>query len=55
MTVRITLFIAHGVFIGFLTSPNTQKYMRAFGKEKYGRPAFDTMAVKANPPQKGLK
>lgn len=43
------------LFIGFLTSPGTQKYIAGFGQEKYGRPVFYPMAVKANPPQKGKK
>ncbi len=37
------------LFIGFLTSPSTQKFIAEFGREKYGKPIFFPMAVK---PQK---
>jgi tungstate transport system substrate-binding protein len=42
-------------FIGFLTSPDIQKYIGEFGIEKYHRPAFIPLAVKTNQQQKGKK
>jgi tungstate transport system substrate-binding protein len=42
-------------FIGFLTSPDIQKYIGEFGIEKYHRPAFIPLAVKPNQQQKGKK
>ncbi len=33
-------------FIGFLTSPSTQKYIAEFGQEEFGKPIFFPMAVK---------
>ncbi len=42
-------------FIGFLTSPDVQKYIGEFGIEKYHRPAFIPLAVKTNQQQKGKK
>ncbi|MBN2567809.1 MAG: substrate-binding domain-containing protein [Deltaproteobacteria bacterium] len=41
------------VFIGFLTSPDIQKYIGEFGIEKFHRPSFWPLAVKTNQPQKG--
>lgn len=43
------------LFIGFLTSPQIQKFIAEFGMEKYGRSTFFPMAVKAIQPQKGKK
>lgn len=34
-------------FIGFLTSPSTQKFIAEFGKEEFGQPIFFPMAVKS--------
>jgi tungstate transport system substrate-binding protein len=42
-------------FIGFLTSPETQKYISEFGIEKYHRSAFIPLAVKTNQKQKATK
>jgi tungstate transport system substrate-binding protein len=42
-------------FIGFLTSPETQKYISEFGIEKYHRSAFIPLAVKVNKQQKDKK
>lgn len=39
-------------FIGFLTSPGTQKYIAGFGQEEFGKPIFFPMAVKTKQPQK---
>lgn len=39
-------------FIGFLTSPDVQKYIGSFGIEKFGRPSFMPVAVKPKQPQK---
>lgn len=39
-------------FIGFLTSPSTQKYIAEFGQEEFGKPIFFPMAVKTKQPQK---
>ena len=39
-------------FIGFLTSPSTQKYIAEFGQEEFGKPIFFPMAVKTKQSQK---
>ena len=48
-------YVSAMLFIGFLTSPATQKYIGEFGIEKYHRPAFIPLAVKTNQQQKGKK
>lgn len=41
------------LFIGFMTSPDIQKYIAGFGLDKFGRPPFLPMAVKNIQPQQG--
>jgi tungstate transport system substrate-binding protein len=48
-------YVSAMLFIGFLTSPDIQKYIGEFGLEKYHRPAFIPLAVKTNQQQKGKK
>jgi tungstate transport system substrate-binding protein len=48
-------YVSAMMFIGFLTSPEIQKYIGEFGVEKYHRPAFIPLAVKPNQHQKGKK
>jgi tungstate transport system substrate-binding protein len=48
-------YVSAMLFIGFLTSPDIQKYIGEFGIEKYHRPAFVPLAVKTNQQQKGKK
>lgn len=48
-------YVTAMLFIGFLTSPDIQKYIGEFGMEKYHRPAFIPLAVKTNQQQKGKK
>lgn len=48
-------YVTAMLFIGFLTSPDVQKYIGEFGIEKYHRPAFIPLAVKTNQQQKGKK
>jgi tungstate transport system substrate-binding protein len=48
-------YVTAMLFIGFLTSPDIQKYIGEFGIEKYHRPAFIPLAVKTNQQQKGKK
>jgi ABC-type tungstate transport system permease subunit len=48
-------YVSAMLFIGFLTSPDIQKYIGEFGIEKYHRPAFIPLAVKTNQQQKGKK
>jgi tungstate transport system substrate-binding protein len=48
-------YVSAMLFIGFLTSPDIQKYIGEFGIEKYHRPAFKPLAVKTNQQQKGKK
>jgi tungstate transport system substrate-binding protein len=43
------------LFIGFLTSPDIQKYIGEFGMEKFHRPAFIPLAIRPNQPQKKKK
>lgn len=43
------------LFIGFITSPDIQKYIGEFGIEKYHRPPFIPLAVKTNQQRKGKK
>jgi len=43
------------LFIGFLTSPDIQKYIGEFGIEKFHRPAFIPLAVKSTQPHKEKK
>jgi tungstate transport system substrate-binding protein len=48
-------YVSAMLFIGFLTSPDVQKYIGEFGIEKYHRPAFIPLAVKTNQQRKGKK
>jgi tungstate transport system substrate-binding protein len=48
-------YVSAMLFIGFLTSPQTQKYISEFGIEKYRRMAFIPLAVKTNQKQKEKK
>jgi tungstate transport system substrate-binding protein len=43
------------LFIGFLTSPDVQKYIGEFGIEEFHRQSFIPLAVKPNQQQKGRK
>jgi tungstate transport system substrate-binding protein len=48
-------YVSAMLFIGFLTSPDVQKYIGEFGLEKYHRPAFIPLAVKTPLQQKEKK
>jgi tungstate transport system substrate-binding protein len=48
-------YVSAMLFIGFLTSPEIQRYISEFGLEKYHRPAFIPLAVKTNQQQKEKK
>jgi tungstate transport system substrate-binding protein len=48
-------YVSAMLFIGFLTSPDVQKYIGEFGMEKYHRSAFIPLAVKTNQQQRGKK
>ncbi len=48
-------YVAAMQFIGFLTSPDVQKYIAEFGIEKFHRQSFIPLAVKQNSPQKVKK
>jgi ABC-type tungstate transport system permease subunit len=45
-------YVAAMQFIGFLTSPETQKFIHEFGIEKYHRPSFIPLAVKPSKTKK---
>ena len=46
-------YVSAMLFIGFLTSPDVQKYIGEFGLEKFHRQSFIPLAVKTKLPQKG--
>lgn len=46
-------YISAILFIGFLTSPEIQKYISEFGIEKFHRQSFIPLAVKLKPPKMG--
>jgi tungstate transport system substrate-binding protein len=48
-------YVTAMMFIGFLTSPDVQKYIAEFGIEKFHRQSFIPLAVKINQQQKGKK
>lgn len=48
-------YISAMLFIGFLTSPDIQKFIGEFGMEKFHRPAFIPLAIKTNQQRKGEK
>jgi len=48
-------YAAAMLFIGFLTSPETQKYIAEFGSEQFSRPPFVPLADKYNQQKKDKK
>jgi tungstate transport system substrate-binding protein len=48
-------YVSAMLFIGFLTSPDVQKYIGEFGIDKFHRQSFIPLAVKTNQQPKGKK